>query len=335
MTVYKHPKDYYGYSFMYKGQRYHKTFKGLSKVEVEALETVHKSELIKNGYDIAQKKVHYLEEIIKDFKEYAQAHYTRPNEFDYVIKMFLKIVGNKNVEQITLADFEKYVNYRLKKVKNSTINREMDVIRRIFSIAVDNNKLKVNPCKKLKDLRIENPPERYLTKDEEVKLLAVCNPLMKAIIITAIHTGMRENELLSLKWEDVFFDEGYLIARNTKNNKPRKLPITETLNKELRQIMHISEYVFTCPTSLTKYKDISSTFDRAVKRAKIPHISFHKLRHTTASRLNEMGVDIVTIQKILDHQDIKTTMLYTHNSSDSITNAFVKLNQYKQELEVT
>ena len=60
MSVFKHKNGYYGYNFMYQGQRYCKTFKGLSHDEVASLEIVHKSELIKNGYDITKKKIYYL-----------------------------------------------------------------------------------------------------------------------------------------------------------------------------------------------------------------------------------------------------------------------------------
>ncbi|MCM1266177.1 MAG: site-specific integrase, partial [Candidatus Gastranaerophilales bacterium] len=239
-----------------------------------------------------------------------------------------KLVGNKNAEEITSADIEKYINLRLSKVKNSTINREVDVIRRIFSLAVDNRKLKVNPCSTIKKLRIENPPERYLSKDEEEMLLAACNPVMQAIIITALHTGGRQNEILALKWSDVFFKEDYLILLNTKNNKPRKLPLTKTLKGKLLNLPRYSEYVFTSPVTGTKYTEVKSTFKKAVERSGIAHITFHKLRHTTASRLNEAGVDIVTIQKILDHAELRTTQRYTHNSSASITNAFDLLDKY-------
>ncbi|MBQ8458842.1 site-specific integrase, partial [bacterium] len=244
------------------------------------------------------------------------------------IEKFAKLIGNKDIEQILPNDIEKYISSRINRVKNRTINRELDVIKRIFSLAVQNKKLKVSPCSTIKDLRIENPPERFLTKAEEEKLLSVCNPTMQAIIITALHTGMRQNEILSLKWEDVFFAEKYLIARNTKNNKVRKLPLTDKLAEVLHNLPRFSEYVFTSPVTLSRYKEVKSTFARAVKRAGIPHISFHKLRHSTASRLNESGVDIVTIQKILDHSDIRTTMLYTHNASKSIEDAFRKLNDY-------
>lgn len=328
MSVYKHKLGYYGYNFMYKGKRYCKTFKGLTKNKVAYLETVHKAELIKTGYDITKKQVYYLEDLIADFREYAKAHYTKPKTFDYVIDKFYKLVGNKNVEQITISDIEKYINSRLGKIKNSSINREVDNIRRLFSLAIENKRIAVNPCSTLKKLRIENPSERYLTKDEEVRLLAICNPTMKAIIITALHTGMRQNEILSLKWQDVFFEEDYLIALNTKNNKPRKLRLTKTLKEELLKLPRLGDYVFTSPVTGTRYKDVKTSFKRAVKRSGIPPITFHKLRHTTASRLNEAGVDIVTIQKILGHADLKTTQRYTHNPSASMENAFKLLNEY-------
>lgn len=115
MSVFKHKNGYYGYNFMYKGKRYCRTFKGLNSDEVAKLETVHKAELIKTGYDITKKQVYNLSELIVDYKEYRKAHYTRPDEFDYVIDEFYKLVGNKDVEQITVSDLEKYINSRLGK----------------------------------------------------------------------------------------------------------------------------------------------------------------------------------------------------------------------------
>ena len=328
MSVFKHKNGYYGYNFMYRGKRYCKTFKGESKENVAKLEIVHKSELIKNRYDITQTKDYFLSDLIKDHREYALAHYARPNEFDYVIDAFYKLTGDKNVNDITISDIEKYINTRLGIVKNSSINRELDIIKRIFSLALQNNKIRINPCNNLKKLRIENPPERFLTKDEETKLLAVCSPIMKAIIITAIHTGMRQNELLNLKWSDVFFEKGYLIALYTKNNKPRKIPMTKTLMAELKCIPRLSEYVFTSPITKSRYTEVKKSFARAVVRSGIEHISFHKLRHTTASRLYELGVDLITIQKILDHADIKTTMKYTHTTNRYISEVLNKLDEY-------
>lgn len=154
MSVYKHKLGYYCYNFMYKGKRYCKSFKGLSKDEVAHLEVVHKAELVKNGYDITTKKTYYLKDAITVYREYAKAHYTRPDEFNYVVDLFFKIVGNKNLEQVAVTDIEKYINKRVKKVKSNTLSaigqQEQDLIvffkkskneqdnSKLFAIFLDN-----------------------------------------------------------------------------------------------------------------------------------------------------------------------------------------------------
>ena len=330
MTVYKDKRTgSWCYKFIYQGVQYHKCFKEASYDEVIGYECVAKSELRKSNYDIAQDKHNYtLSQIIEDYKAYRGNNYSRPKEFDYVVDKFYQLTGNKIAEQITLADIERYRTYRKDKVKNSTINREVDNIKRIFSLAYENKKIRNNPCLNLKKLKIENPNKRFLTKEEEKKLLEVSNPTLRAMIILALNTGMRVGEILNLKWEHVFMKQKYLVALNPKNGKPRKLLVNKKLEIILQNTPKIGEYVFTNPTTKTKYTDIKKSFSRAVKRAKIPHITFHELRHTVASRLNEQGVDILTIKEILDHSNVATTQLYTHTPRKNVLDAINILDDY-------
>jgi len=122
--------------------------------------------------------------------------------------------------------------------------------------------------------------------------------------------------------------EKYLIALNTKNGKSRELVITKQMNKIFKELPRIGEYVFMNPLTKQPYKDFKSTFKRAVKNAGIPHITFHELRHSTASRLNEIGVDLATIQEYLDHVDARTTQRYIHKPRKNITDAINRLSQY-------
>lgn len=330
MSVSKDKKTgYYQYEFMYKGVRYHRRFKGAKYDEVIGYEAIAISELRKSGYDITQERHNYmLSEIIEDFKTYADNNYTRPEEAKFYVDNFYKLIGNKLAEKVDINDFEKYRNIRLKSVTASSVNREMDNIRRCFSLAKSNKKIRVNPCDDLKKLRIKNPTKRFLTKQEEKKLLKAANPIMKAIIIVAIYTGMRTSEIKNLKWSDVFLSKNYLIALNTKNGKPRKLLITKQMKEELIKLPHLGEYVFTNPITKKPYTEFKSTFSETVKRAKIPHITFHELRHTTASRLNELGVDLITIQEYLDHADARTTQKYIHKPKKNILDAVKKLANY-------
>ena len=82
------------------------------------------------------------------------------------------------------------------------INRDIEVLRKMFNIAIDNGWLTKNPCKSVKKLRQENKLERYLTPEEEFRLLNNCTGRLshlKAIIQFALNTGMRKEEILSLK----------------------------------------------------------------------------------------------------------------------------------------
>ena len=329
MSVFQHENGYYGYNFMCRGKRECHTFKGLSKDEVATKEMEHKLALKKNiPYIIDTPKEPTWEDAVEDFTKHAEGHYTRPTECMYVIDKFSKIVKGMHLKDIKLKHFEEYITQRKRVVKASSINRELNTLRKVFSLALDNDLIDKNPCKRLKNLRIENPPERYLQKNEEVQLLKVCSPIMRFIIKTAIYSGLRKNELLSLKWIDINFQENYLIARETKNNTTREVPLCEPIIKILKSIPKLGEYVFTNPNTLDKYKDVYSNFSRAVVRSRIPHITFHQLRHTTASRLNELGVDIVTIQEILGHASITTTRKYTHNSRTSKISAMNLLGAY-------
>lgn len=316
------------YEFMYKGVRYHRNFKNSSKSEVEGFEAIAKANLIQRGYDIAKNINYSLSEIVIDYKLYIDNNYSRPAEAKFIVDKFYNLIGNKPAEDITVQDLEKYRGSRKGKIKNSSINREMDNIKRLFSLAKENKKIKINPCDDLKKLKIENPRKRYLTKEEEEKLLQVANPTLKAVIIVALHTGMRLSEITHLKWEDVFFKENYLIALNTKNGKSRELIITKQMKQELESLPRLSEYVFTNPVTKKPYKDFKTTFKRAVEKAGIPYITFHELRHSTASRLNELGVDLATIQEYLDHADARTTQRYIHKPKKNIISAISKLEKY-------
>lgn len=331
MSVYKDKRTgYWQYAFMFKGVRYHRRFKDASYDEVVGFEAIARSELRKSGYDIAANSVAMLSEILQDYKAYIKNNYSRPDEAEFIVDNFYKLIGNKPAEHISLSDFEKYRTKRKNDgVKNSSINREMDNIKRIFSLAKSNKRIRFNPADELKDLKIQNPTKRYLTKEEEEKLLACSNPVMRAVIIFALHTGMRSSEIKNLKWSDVFLRQGYLIALNTKNGKSRELIITPQMKKELKKLPKISEYVFTNPLTKEPYKDFRSTFARTVTAAGIPHITFHELRHTTASRLNELGIDLASIQEYLDHADARTTQRYIHKPRKNITDAIKRLSEYK------
>src|SRR5690348_751896 len=92
----------------------------------------------------------------------------------------------------------------------ATVNRELQVLSKVFSMAYDNGLVETNPMRRVHKLREAPARERYLTEDEEKKLFGVLigrRAHLRLIVVVALQTGMRQGEILGLKWEDVDFHQ--------------------------------------------------------------------------------------------------------------------------------
>ena len=134
-------------------------------------------------------------------------------------------------------------------------------------------------------------------------------------MITALHTGMRRKEILTLKRSQIRNDFIYLT--HTKTNEARQIPINKTLKALFQSLpRHIkSDYVF-CDKEGRLYKDVKRSFNTALKKAGIGDFRFHDLRHTFASRLIMRRASLKAVQELLGHKDIKMTMRYAHLADD-------------------
>lgn len=105
---------------------------------------------------------------------------------------------------------------------------ELAVLSRVFPLAVELEQAASNPCRKVRKLRVDNQRNRYLTADEETRLMAQLTKRRKhlqALVTLALGTGMRRGELLSLSWRHVDFLHGVIHVMNTKTAKDRIIPI--------------------------------------------------------------------------------------------------------------
>ncbi|MHC4307275.1 MAG: site-specific integrase [Planctomycetota bacterium] len=177
--------------------------------------------------------------------------------------------------------------------------------------------------RKVKNLSENNQRLRYLSKEECQELINSCNkrdndlkPIthLKPIVITALNTGMRKEEILSLKWDNIDLKHGFILLDKTKNGDRREIPINGTLRRTLKGLTrHIKEpYVFYEPKTGKRYKNVKRSFATACRRAKLIDFHFHDMRHTFASHLVMSGVDLTTVSKLLGHKDIKMTLRYSH-----------------------
>ena len=217
-------------------------------------------------------------------------------------------------------DVDDYKASRLNDVSPATVNRELEVLRHLFHLADRWNKFfGKNPVSRAGLLTLNNRKERILELEEEKRLLASCDSFLRNIIITALHTGMRKGEIISLKWENVDLENNLITIdqTNAKSKKTRRVPVNSIMRKillEQRLKSAGSEYVFQSSkgTPYFRQDSLNRAFMLALSKAGIKGLRFHDLRHTAATRMIESGASIVAIKEILGHSSLDMTMRYAH-----------------------
>ena len=221
------------------------------------------------------------------------------------------------------------------KAAPGTINRELNLMRHAFSMAVKEWEwVRDNPLKRV-SMEKEPPGRvRYLTDEEFERLHDSCSDWLKPIVMVARHTGLRRENILSLTWDQVDIWKGLIFIEHTKSGERLGLPLNDTLKdlfRGLSKVRHIrSPYVF-CRPDGNRYVEIKRAFKNALKKAKIENFRFHDLRHSFASSLVQKGVDLYQVQRLLGHKDSRMTQRYAHLSPEDLRDAVLKLDKKEPE----
>lgn len=154
----------------------------------------------------------------------------------------------------------------------------------------------------------------------EIKLILKVPKLLKHRVLFAViyDCGLRISELLNLKISDVDFDRHIVHIRQSKHKKDRYVPISSLTIKGLKQYLKTSNPVTWLFNGKVRGEQISRAgvrhaFRSCIKKAGIKkEVCIHTLRHSYATHLLEMGLNIVSVKEQLGHVDIATTMMYLH-----------------------
>ncbi|MDP2940555.1 MAG: site-specific integrase, partial [Candidatus Omnitrophota bacterium] len=232
--------------------------------------------------------------------------------------LYLYNIGPKDIEMFKaerIKAVKKSNKALLKTLKPATINRNVALLKCMFNKAIEWRKVDKNPLKGMKPLKENNKRLRFLEKNEILKLIDCCSPHLKPIVIVAVNSGMRTGEILNLKWNDIDFKTNLIYLMETKNGECREVPMNETVKRTLIKVLKRPEspYVF-CNEIGKPYESIKTSFHTAIKRAGIKDFVFHNLRHTFASHLVMMGIDLRTVQELLGHKSYAMVLRYSHLS---------------------
>lgn len=147
------------------------------------------------------------------------------------------------------------------------------------------------------------------------RISAIENLKHKAILMLGFSCGLRVSEVVNLRMKCIDRKRMMILIKNAKGRKDRYVVLSETLLhtfEEYAKAYKPKEYLFNGQFSL---KYTAGSCNKLVKKYLGSTYHFHQLRHSNATALLEAGTDISIIQKLLGHNDIKTTQIYTHVSS--------------------
>ena len=156
-------------------------------------------------------------------------------------------------------------------------------------------------------------------------MIETTNNIKHKLIIKLLYgCGLRVNEIVNLKKEDINFEENLIKINLGKGKKDRFVKLPSSVKEELGYYVKLNNEDYLFPSNkggkLTK-KTIAKIVQNAAKKAKIKKRVYpHLLRHSFATHLLEQGIDLRIIQKLLGHSSIKTTKIYTQISQASIKN---------------
>jgi integrase len=234
------------------------------------------------------------------------------------ILQLVGVFGNIPLRQFTIRLIEQFQSDRLSKGnKPATVNRLIATLKHCLHKGYQWEMLSEETLKRVRGVKLlpeNNRRLRYLSREECQALIDACKGVTKAIVITALNTGMRKGEILNLRWEQVDFRHGFILLDKTKNGERREIPVNQTLRETLQALPRRLDvpYVFFDPATGKPYQDIKRSFNTALRRAGIKDFHFHDLRHTFASHLTMSGVDITTVKELLGHKTLTMTLRYSH-----------------------
>lgn len=255
------------------------------------------------------------------FSEYlpAKAPRTQAQQRGFLTRL-RPTMGPLPVIALTRAYLRAWRDRLSQRLKPGTVHQYMDVLSAVLTVAVEDLEwIPSHPMRKVRKPPASPKRVRFLTPDEQQRLLAACrasqNPGLYPLVLLALATGARRGELFSLRWRDVDVERGYFRLEHTKNQEPRAValpPLAVSVLREWRgSVWEQGAWVFPRKGEKAGFPG-EYAWRQALTQAEIADFRFHDLRHTCASYLAMSGARLEEIADVLGHKSLQVTWRYRH-----------------------
>ena len=309
MKIYRDKKGRYGIDFNDKTGKRRRRIVGMS-------ESAAKKELAKcmDEFYKAKNDPRLMQEsqLFKDMAPLFIKHHIEllPSKKTYSA-MFNKIVehfGNYTLKEITPLEVQTFYNQKAEETSYANANRYFGIISKFFNCLNDWDKYNgPNPCQKAKK-KPEEPFNPHPINEIEIqKILPFISDEVRPCIIIGFYTGLRRQELLGLRWENIDFNRKTIYIPKTKTARPRTLGLNADIESILQTLNpQKNGLVF---EKITEDK-LKYQLNKASEKSGIGHIRPHDVRHSFAVNFLNRGGSLEYLQRLLGHSKITTTQRY-------------------------
>lgn len=297
-------------------------------------------------FKTAEAKNHTLEELITKYEENLLPLRNRDRKTVEAQLLWWKSkLGKYVLADVTpqlVAESKDVLTKELNKHKrqraNATIVRYIASLSVCFTYAVkDLGWVEENPVLKVRKPGLPRGRVKNLTDEERHRLLDWCqfgenkskNKYLYTVVVLALSTGARYNEIMNLKWADIDLERKRIHLEETKNGERRTIPLSskalEEVNK-LRKVRRIDTPLLFPRKDGKKPMDIRKHWEAAVEKAELTDFHFHDLRHSAASQLALNGASTLEIAHILGHKTLAMVKRYAHLTEQHTADILEKTN---------
>jgi integrase len=287
----------------------------------------------------------YLDRWLKDTDQ-GSVRTSTYERHEQIVRLHLKpAIGRVKLSKLTPAHLQGLYRDKLdSRLSPATVQKIHAVLHKALAQALKWNMIPRNAADAVKAPRPAPEEMHPLSPDEARRLIeAVSGDKLEALYVLAVQTGMRQGELLALKWEDVDLNEGVIHIRHTLARSRGRITLGEPKTRGSRRPVHLTDMaVAALKTHLERqleeierlgdlYRDNGLVFTSGVgtlinptnlrrrsfapllQRAGLPQVRFHDLRHTCATLLFSKGAHPKHVQELLGHATVAITLdTYSH-----------------------
>ena len=256
----------------------------------------------------------HIEKLRTELKLKGSSDMTIKN-YIWFVEKFLKST-NKTIQELTEEDIKKYLVSLIDNKSRSTVSLAASSLKYFFS------EILKKPVSSVKLPKKEKTLPQVLSKNEVKKMIEMAETRKSRIIVKLLYSsGVRVSELVNLKIKDINLDEKIAWVRKGKGKKDRFFVLSEKLIPELEDYLRKKQdytYILSKEKPITP-RNIQKIIKKLAKKTGIQKkVTPHTLRHSYATHLLESGTDIRKIQVLLGHENLSTTQIYTHVSSEEL-----------------